>query len=219
MKQNLQDVSQKFIEHVNHPTRKHRVDVRNTRDWFKNALRTSAGAGNPKGSRLTPSKELRAYIEQELQKWSVSLKNECLGHSRYEAITLSSMRNTLLTAGTIDPGCWMTFGRIQKIYNIWFKYGAALYFSEYDTPFRVANPWFENVIRYAHVPIDRIVLTYLDKLEADDFSHLTRTGNTLMSWKREMSEFSYLGLQDALRALAEKKGYACALHLEMAEIW
>ena len=114
-----------------------------------------------------------------------------------------------------DPGCWLTFGRIQKICNIWLKYHFVLYFSGSDGTFTGDNTWLESLVNYVHVPIDRKVLESLSPKHSEH----TKLGNNILSWKRDLQEPRYLTLQKILRYEAKEKGYNSALHYEMDIIW
>jgi len=216
MPRTIRECSVNFINWLNSPARRNRIDIRRQEVWIDGALVASAGAGNPGGTRLNPSDHLKGRIGQLLTNWRSQLADAPIADfAGFDTSIQSTMREIHSCCEETDPECWLPFGRIQKIANIWLKYHFVLYFSRFDDTFTEANPWLNNLINYAHVPIDRVVLEFL----SPRYPEFTNLGNRRLSWKRDLQEPRYFTLQNILRNEAQTNGYSSSLHYEMDMIW
>jgi hypothetical protein len=216
MPRTIQECSVNFIRTLNAQSRRRPIDIRSQHVWIDGALMASAGAGNPPGTRLNPSHDLRARIEQLLTNWRFQLADVLIADfGGFDTSIKNKIREIYSCCEETNPECWLQFGRIQKICNIWLKYHFALYFSGFDNTFTQGNPWLNNLINYAHVPIDRTVLNFLSRRHPI----YTNLGHGRLSWKRDLQEPRYITLQNILRTEAQTNAYNSSLHYEMDMIW
>lgn len=190
------------------------------RAWVNGALTASAGAGNPKGSTLKCISILEKEILYLLKHFVLCLRRssqECsiLSQTDYDKIQLKFMKNCLYQCEKLQHKCWWTFGRVQKVFNIWIKYHVAWYYSKQANPeFVLDNIWISKYVKFIHAPIDRVILSFLHP----QYTDYVNLGVSLLSWKRDLQEDRYLYIQSILRNDAVMLGYSSAIHYEML-IW
>lgn len=216
MPRTIHECSVNFIRALNAQSQRRRIDIRWQHVWIDGALMASAGAGRPTGTRLNPSDDLRNRVKQLLTNWDLQLADVRIADFEgFDTSIKNKIREIHSYCEETDPECWLPFGRIQKICSIWLKYHFALYFSGFDKTFTESNSWLNNLINYAHVPIDRTVLNFLSRRHAI----YTNIGYGRLSWKRDLQEPRYITLQNILRTEAQTNGYNSSLHYEMDIIW
>jgi hypothetical protein len=215
----IEECARAFIDELRNDKRRRPFDVSDENTWLDSAIIASQGQGNPKDSRLRIKDPVKALMNQHLKQWQSKVVDDNLvGYHQFEKLTRESFESIHSLSEIMDPGCLLLFGRVQKIHNIWLKYQIALYYSGYSSQYTKANPGIGKLLQFAHVPIDNVVLSYIDDNELAP-SSVTRIGTLLMDWKLKLQEPRYMTLQDILRSAAHKNGYKSSLHFEMDLIW
>lgn len=205
----LKENAQSFIRYVGQ-----RFDLTTAEGRLKGALVASAGAGSPAGSRLVPNDELKNAIQAELDAFmnTVMSKNP-LTQNDYDQAFDATVQRMMNDAEEKDEDCAITFGRFQKIINIWVKYHVMLAFAEVDdTQFGK----YKALLPVAHVPVDRIVRDWFRK-------NLSEASNaaivkTITSWKWHLTREQYYAIQHDARDNAAKFDVHSALELEASVI-
>jgi hypothetical protein len=197
-----------------------RVDLSNENDWFEGAFTASAGAGNPKGAVLGLDSKAKHGIETIVANFLGALAKEGFcGQSRFEWLFARAVHQIENAVFTHSPGTSFSFGRAQKILNILAKYCYVWWLCKRSESSKLGDlSWVDKWRPYLHVPVDRETMKYLSKHKCyRDLVHELGK-SALVSWKWKMDEYSYLGIQDAVRKLA----YGAKLDpicYEMKYIW
>ncbi len=186
---------------------------------LEGAIRASMGAGNPKGSHVKPNDQFKKAIENRLNTFLADIMNGSITREKYDEAFYKTVSLLESDARELDGGCSVSFGRFQKIINIWIKYHVALAYSECDEE---QFGTYRDLLPVAHIPVDSYVLgwlvNWLEKNDCDNPALAELKGIT--SWKWGMSEAQYRTLQNAARAISAGLNYASPLELEMREdIW
>ena len=128
--------------------------------------------------------------------------------------------NTMYTkAKELDSECKVSFGRFQKIINIWIKYFVALAFTETNEKEFYK---YKILISVAHIPVDDYVIKWLIYWlkENDKDNPAIKVLNGISSWKWGMTEDQYRFLQDTAKEICKKCKCSSPLELEMLkDIW
>jgi hypothetical protein len=134
----------------------------------------------------------------------------------------------------------ITNGHAQKLVNILLKYYACLYHSAPQAAWAVGNNWIGNILKCQHVPIDSIVLYWLEKERApEDCQGFVRSRRFLnkrtnrydysaeisheeppawLPWSKIRDYKEYSKVQGIIRKLANAKGIPPLLY-EMCYLW
>jgi len=208
----MKEASSHFMENIS-------FEITESDERLEGAIRASMGAGTPKGSRVKPNDQFKAAIENRLNAFLAGVMSAGITQEKYDKAFYNIVSFLESDARELDGGCSVSFGRFQKIINIWIKYHAALAYSECDE--RQFGK-YKALLPVAHIPVDRYVLrwliNWLKKNDCDNPALAELKGIT--SWKWGMSEAQYRTLQNAARAISAGLNYASPLELEMREdIW
>ena len=208
---NIQETPKQFVDYVNH-----NFDIRKESEMLKGAIKASMGAGNKKGARLRPNTEFTISLQEQLNTMLDRIMNEQnMSQEKYDAIFNETIKNMEKEASSKDHECAFSFGRFQKIINIWIKYHIALsYYENKNSDFTE----YKKLLPFAHIPVDRIVINgFLNKknveLDKETRDKIKRIG----SWKWNLTEDTYKTIQDAARNISKEQEKS-PLELEM-EIW
>lgn len=184
------------------------------KDWLRLTIRSSGGAGNPKGSRLTLSAAANTQIEAVIRELFGKLESEPLpSQANFDRYFLSSIQEVIRVVGSVTPQSAFSFGRAQKILTIYLKYAYA------DS--RVTSEASATVLDWRgffHIPVDRQTLRFLSRQPSHRSLALLSKGR-LLSWKWGLDEVRYMKIQVAARSLAVGMMFEDPLHFEMAKIW
>ena len=200
----LRETAQRFISYVN------RFDLTTAEGRLNGALTASAGAGNPKDSRLAPNDELKKAIQAELDNFMTTvMSKKSLTQSDYDLSFDETVQKIMISAEERDEDCAITYGRIQKIINIWIKYFIMLALAEID---EAQFGKYRNLLPVAHVPVDRKVRNWF-------WQNLSDASNaaivkTITSWKWHLTREQYYAIQNDARENFAKFGAQSALELE-----
>lgn len=194
-------------------------EITESGERLEGAIRASMGAGNPKGSRVKPNDQFKTAIENRLNTFLSGIMSGDISQEKYDEAFYKTVSLLDSDARELDGGCSVSFGRFQKIINIWIKYHVALAYSECDEE---QFGKYKASLPVAHIPVDDKVLTWLINWlsENDTDNPAIKELKGITSWKWGMSEAQYRTLQNAARAISKKLNYSSALELEMREdIW
>jgi hypothetical protein len=183
-------------------------------DWLRLAIRSSAGAGNPRGSILTLSLAAITEIETLIGELSEKLESEpAQTQANFDRHFLDGIGEVIRVVASLSPGTAFSFGRAQKILTIYLKYAYACSRLKSEAPAMVTG-WR----RFFHIPVDRQTLLYFYRQPAHRSLALLSNGR-LVSWKWGLDEARYMKIQSAARSLVSKMKLSDPLHFEMARIW
>jgi len=196
-----------------------RVDLEEMSQWMSGAFNAAGGPGNPKGSKIEiedlAKREIEAVVENFL---STLCRDQFIGYARFEWLFSDAAHSIENIVNVSSPATWFTFGRAQKILNIITKYCYAWRLCKKQRSPRFGDvSWVDKWKKVLHVPVDRFTMKHLADLGQYD-SLVYDTRPNLVSWKRRMDEYRYLGIQDAIRKLAADRGLD-PLCYEMKYIW
>lgn len=209
----IKDAAQLFMDNIS-------FDIIESEERFEGAIRASMGAGNSSGSHVKPNEQLKTTIKNRLNTFLESIMSGDISQEKYDEAFYKTVALLASDSKELDAECSVSFGRFQKIINIWVKYHVALAYSECDEE---KFGKYKILLPVAHIPVDRYVLAWLKKwLKRTDSSNPVlreiRIGS--WSWKWGMSEPHYRTLQDVAKAISKKLNYSSPLELEMREdIW
>lgn len=203
----LKESAQSFIRYVKE---KGGFDVTTAEGRLKGALKASAGQGAPKGSVQTPNTEFKNAIQQELDSFmnTVMSKNP-LTQNDYDQAFDETVKRMMTAAEEKDRTCYITFGRIQKIINIWIKYHVMLAFAEVD---EALYGKYKALLPVAHVPVDKKVRVWFQEKLSD--ANNAAIVKTITSWKKYLTREQYYALQYDARDNASRFDAGSALELE-----
>lgn len=195
------------------------VDIAQADERLKGAILASMGQGNPAGWRVKPNDQFREAIENRLSTFLAGVMGADITQGNYDGAFYTTVSLLEADARELDGGCSVSFGRFQKIINIWIKYHIALAYSECDEE-QFGN--YRVLLPVAHIPVDDYVLGWIIKWlsgnDADNPSIKELKG--IKSWKWGMPEAQYRTLQNVARAISKRFNYSSPLELEMREnIW
>ena len=180
----MQEASQRFINRITY-------DICTAEDRLNGAIVASMGARNPPGSRLKPNDDLKSVIQKRLDEFLEKIcskmdKNE-LSQAYYDECFYEAIDNLEADSKEIDPGCLVSFGRFQKIINIWIKYHVVLAYSGVNE-FQFAT----KLLSYAHIPVDNYVIKWLKQWfwKNDKKNSSYSKIRIITSWKWGMSLWS-----------------------------
>ncbi|MGN0740140.1 MAG: hypothetical protein ACI4LX_08225 [Treponema sp.] len=204
--QNLLNDSKQFYDRIT-------FDIKQSeKDRLKGAISASMGAGNPKGSRLSPNDELKDAINSVLKEMLTEIVNTAdLSKEKYDELFYKTLYKLEAAQKEKDSGCWMLFGRLQKIINIYIKYHIVLSFL--DKKFKP----YQKLIPVVHIPIDRIVLDWFKLKKNNPDKEDRDTVKNVHSWKRDLQENNYKQIQAIARKISEQNKIT-PFELEM-KIW
>ena len=204
----LKENAQSFIRYVGQ-----RFDLTTAEGRLKGAFK-AASRIDEKGVRLAPNDELRNAIQLELDAFmnTVASKNP-LSQDDYDKAFNETVQKMIHDAPEKDAGCYITYGRIQKIINIWIKYHVMLAFAEID---EAQFGKYKALLPVAHVPVDTIVRDWFKK-NLSDANHAAVV-KTITSWMKRLTSEQYYALQYDARDNAAKFGVNSALELEASVI-
>ena len=197
-----------------------RVDLSRKVDWMEGAFTASAGQGNPEGSVLTISPSAKACIDNCVTQFFMALANEAFcGQSRFDWLFLSAVKGLQDSVAEHSSRTSFTFGRAQKILTIVLKYCYAWWLCKRrDSPKFGDVSWVDKWRPFLHIPVDGDTIGHLYRiLEFRDLVGVQGEAGYL-SWKWKMTEYSYLGIQDAIRKLSIADGLDPMCY-EMKYIW
>lgn len=184
------------------------------KDWLRLAIRSSAGAGNPKGSILALSPAGVAGIEKVIGKLFEQLEREqAQTQAIFDRHFLDAVGEVIQLIGVNSPETAFSFGRAQKILTVYLKYAYAESWIRPEGQ-RLVQDWR----RFFHVPVDRQTFLFFFRQPAHRTVSLLPNGR-LVSWKWSLDEMRYTKIQRAARVFASGSSYKDSLHFEMARIW
>lgn len=183
-------------------------------DWLRLAIRSSAGAGNPKGSRLTLSAAANTQIEAVIRELFGKLESELVqSQPSFDRQFLAAIGEVIRLVASLSPETAFSFGRAQKLLTIYLKYAYAKSRVDSEAPATVLA-WR----RFFHLPVDRQTLLYFYRQSAHRSPAVLPNGR-LLSWKWGLDEARYMKIQKAARDLTAGMKYEDPMHFEMANIW
>lgn len=194
-------------------------DIIESEERFEGAIRASMGAGNPPGSHVKPNEQLKTTIKNRLNTFLECIMSGDISQEKYDEAFYKTVALLDSDSKELDAECSVSFGRFQKIINIWVKYHVALAYSECDEE---KFGKYKILLPVAHIPVDRYVLAWLTKWfkKTDSSNPALKEIGRIGSWKWGMSEPQYRILQDVAKAISKKLNYSSPLELEMREdIW
>ena len=194
-------------------------EITESGERLEGAIRASMGAGQPKGTRVKPNDAIKKAIETRLDKFleSVMAMGKDLSQEKYDEAFYKTIDDMDSDAKQLDSGCKVSFGRFQKIINIWIKYHVVLAYAECDES---QFGKYKALLPVAHIPVDSYVLNWLRKSCNGKDSADVAAMNGFGSWKWEMTKEQYISLQNVAREISREKNYCSPLELEMKEdIW
>lgn len=205
--QNLLNDAKQFYDRIT-------FDIKQSeKNRLKGAISASMGAGNPKKSRLSPNDELKDAINSVLKEMLTEIVNTAdLSKEKYDELFYKTLYKLESAQKEKDPDCWMPFGRLQKIINIYIKYHIVL--SLFDKNNEEFKP-YQKLIPVVHIPIDRIVLHWFSKNNPD--AEDCKIVRTVRSWKKDLQEENYKQIQAIARKIS-KQNNTTPFELEM-KIW
>lgn len=147
-------------------------------DWLWLAIRSSAGAENPKGSILRPSRAATTEIERVIRELFEKLESEPLrSQANFDRHFLDAIGEVIRVVASLSPGSAFSFGRAQKILTIYLNYASTGSRVNSEAPATVTG-WR----RFFHIPVDRQTLLYFYRQPAHR-SFAVLSNGRLVSWK------------------------------------
>ena len=207
--------SQNLLNDVNQFYNRITFDIKQSeKDRLNGAIMASMGAGNPKGTRLTPNSELKNAIHSVLKELLTEICKTDLSIEKYDELFFKTLEKLAAVSKEKDSDCWMTFGRLQKIINIYVKYYITLtLLKENDRDFEP----YEKLIPVAHIPIDRIVLHWFSLKKNNPDEEGRKLIKCIGSWKKNLTLEKYRQIQEIARKVSGQHGLT-PFELEM-KIW
>lgn len=208
----MNKASLKFMENID-------FEITEPDERLEGAIRASMGAGNPKGSRVKPNEKFKEAIEKSLENFLSEVMDENITQEKYDTFFYKTINTMYTNAKELDSECKVSFGRFQKIINIWIKYFVALAFSETNEKEFYK---YKILISVAHIPVDDYVIKWLIYWlkENDKDNPAIKVLNEISSWKWGMTEDQYRFLQDTAKEIGKKCECSSPLELEMLkDIW
>ena len=195
------------------------VKIAESDERLKGAILASMGQGTPAGWRVKPNDQFKKAIENRLNAFLAGVMSASITREKYDEAFYKTVSFLESDARELDGGCSVSFGRFQKIINIWIKYHVALAYSECDE-----NQFgkYKTLLSVAHIPVDGYVLGWIINWlsENDTDNPAIKELKGIKSWKWGMPEAQYRTLQDAAGAISTSLNYSSPLELEMREnIW
>ena len=198
----LKEAASYFIDRIS-------FEIEEPEERLEGAIRASMGAGNPNGARVKPNAEFKEAIKKRLEDFLKEVTVEDISQEKYDEAFYKTVSSLNSDAGEKDPECKVSFGRFQKIINIWVKYHVVL---AYDEDFRNEFDKYKVLLPVAHIPVDRYVLNWFREKRDDTPS--------IDSWIWKMSEGQYRSLQNIARDVCRNEKLRSPLELEMVKgIW
>ncbi len=183
-------------------------------DWLRLAMRSSGGAGNPKGSILRFSRAATTKIEDVVGELLQRIDSAPARiQANFDWHFLDAVGELIRSVALLSPGTAFSFGRAQKILTIYLKYAYAESRVDSEAPATVLA-WR----RFFHIPMDRQTLLFFYRQPTHRPLTLLSKGR-LVSWKWGLDEARYLEVQKSARDLSVGMKCEDPLHFEMAEIW
>ena len=198
-----------------------RVNLDESRDWLEGAFTASAGGGNAQGDVLQIQAQAKQEIEAVITHFLASLAEGVFCcQSRFEWLFAKAVHQIEDAVTTHSPGSSFSFGRAQKILNIVIKYCYVWWLCKRSRSPKFGDiSWVDKWGLYLHVPVDRETMKHLASLQdRNHWRDLVHERGQLVSWKWGMSEYRYLGVQDAIRTVAHNQNLDPICY-EMKYIW
>ena len=196
------------------------LDIESPDTWLPNAATASGGAGNPEGSVIAIDKPAIEPIRKQILTMIWRLRDEeAVSQILFDDIYFKALTGVINEVNSHSPATNFTFGRSQKLINIYIKTLYAGFWGDFRGTGEDGKPiaWLGRWSGCLHVPVDRQTLKYFD--QEPGHRHLTRIGSKLKSWKWDLQRTDYAAVQDLARRTAAERDYLDPLHFEMDQVW
>lgn len=210
-----------FVARICDPTRRgRRVDFLasapglNNNDWHRGAYNASLPQGVPKGAKSA----LNPVTKAKLFKRLCSIPTGFASASAFDQWFMRECTAISNLAATGAPATLWTFGRSQKVLNVFLKYLCVAYHTSDPAfaAFHAANGWIAGMTDYLHAPVDRATIKHLASLKPHGVFGTSAV--PISWWQPTFNPALYNDAQDALAVAARRCGII-RIHYEMIYIW
>ena len=117
-----------------------------------------------------------------------------------------------------SPSTLWTFGRSQKLINMYIKYLVAAYYCSAPdlASFQSQHAWIGEITEFAHAPVDRSTMKVIAKLSQERWFGTTL--NPISWWQKSFTKELYDEAQKLLQESADQKCIS-RIHYEFVCIW
>jgi hypothetical protein len=184
-------------------------------EWHRGAYNTTIPQGAPKGSTTGLNQQAKNAIFQILLNLTPPADFTQIAYDAW----ISQMIDQISTiCANHSPQTLWTFGRSQKLINIFIKYLVAAYHSKNAglKPFALSVPWVASITPLAHAPVDRSTLKVVANIcGGNTFGY---PSNPISWWQKSFSQQLYNQAQCLLQKAAQTKNIS-RIHYELTHVW